>query len=57
MTGTPTMYWLLLNKTAIRGSKVDSVKRLGFGAAPMAPDLLKELREVFPSARLGMDMG
>ncbi len=52
MTGTPTMYWLLLNKTAIRGSKVDSVRRLGFGAAPMAPDLLKDLRQVFPSARL-----
>ncbi|MBI4766697.1 MAG: acyl--CoA ligase [Deltaproteobacteria bacterium] len=52
LTGTPTMYWLLLNKTAIRGSRVDSIRRLGFGAAPMAPDLLKELKEVFPSARL-----
>jgi long-chain acyl-CoA synthetase len=52
LTGTPTMYWLLLNKTAIRRSKVDSIRRLGFGAAPMAPDLLKELKEVFPSARL-----
>ena len=52
LTGTPTMYWLLLNKTAIRGSKVDSIRRLGFGAAPMAPDLLKDLKEVFPSARL-----
>lgn len=52
MTGTPTMYWLLLHKTAIRGAKVDSIRRLGFGAAPMAPDLLKELRQVFPSARL-----
>ena len=52
LTGTPTMYWLLLHKTDIRGSKVDSIRRLGFGAAPMAPDLLKELRQVFPSARL-----
>jgi long-chain acyl-CoA synthetase len=52
MTGTPTMYWLLLHKTNIRGSKVDSIRRLGFGAAPMAPDLLKELRQVFPAARL-----
>jgi acyl-CoA synthetase (AMP-forming)/AMP-acid ligase II len=52
LTGTPTMYWLLLNKTTIRGSKVDSIRRLGFGAAPMAPDLLKELKSVFPSARL-----
>jgi len=52
MTGTPTMYWLLLNKTDIRRSKVDSIKRLGFGAAPMAPDLLNDLRQVFPSARL-----
>ncbi|MGA3084287.1 MAG: class I adenylate-forming enzyme family protein [Thermodesulfobacteriota bacterium] len=51
LTGTPTMYWLLLHKTAIRGSKVDSIRSLGFGAAPMAPDLLKELKEVFPSAR------
>ncbi|MGO9378370.1 MAG: class I adenylate-forming enzyme family protein, partial [Dissulfurispiraceae bacterium] len=52
LTGTPTMYWLLLHKTAIRGSKVDSIRSLGFGAAPMAPDLIEELREVFPSARL-----
>jgi long-chain acyl-CoA synthetase len=52
LTGTPTMYWLLLNKTTIRGSKVDSIRRLGFGAAPMSPDLLKELKSVFPSARL-----
>ncbi|MGD0354009.1 MAG: class I adenylate-forming enzyme family protein [Dehalococcoidia bacterium] len=52
LTGTPTMYWLLLNKTAIRGKKIDSIKRLGFGAAPMPPDLIKDLREVFPFARL-----
>jgi acyl-CoA synthetase (AMP-forming)/AMP-acid ligase II len=52
LTGTPTMYWLLLNKTPIRGMKVDSIRRLGFGAAPMPPDLIKDLREVFPSARL-----
>ncbi|MEW6187009.1 MAG: class I adenylate-forming enzyme family protein [Thermodesulfobacteriota bacterium] len=52
LTGTPTMYWLLLNKTSIRESKILNLRRLGFGAAPMAPDLLKELREVFPSARL-----
>ena len=52
LTGTPTMYWLLLNKTSIRRMKVDSIRRLGFGAAPMPPDLIKDLREVFPSARL-----
>jgi long-chain acyl-CoA synthetase len=52
MVGTPTMYWLLINKTNIRELKADSIRSLGFGAAPMAPDLLKELRRVFPSARL-----
>ena len=52
MTGTPTMYWLLLHKTPLGAAMVTSVKRLGFGAAPMAPDLLKELRRVFPNARL-----
>ncbi len=51
-TGTPTMYWLLLHKTLMGGTKVKYIRRLGFGAAPMAPDLLKELRRVFPSARL-----
>lgn len=52
LTGTPAMYWLLLHKTSLRESKAAAIRRLGFGAAPMAPDLLKELKEVFPSARL-----
>jgi long-chain acyl-CoA synthetase len=57
LTGTPTMYWLLLNKTDIRRAKTDSIKRIGFGAAPMPPDLLKELRRVFPLARFGQGYG
>ena len=57
LTGTPTMYWLLLNKTDIRRVQTGSIKRIGFGAAPMSPDLLKELRQVFPSARMGNGYG
>jgi long-chain acyl-CoA synthetase len=48
MAGTPTMYWLLLNRTPLRESKLDSIRLISYGGAPMAPDLLKELRQTFP---------
>jgi long-chain acyl-CoA synthetase len=48
MAGTPTMYWLLLNRTPLREAKLDSVRVIYYGGAPMAPDLLKELRQTFP---------
>lgn len=57
LTGSPTMYWLMLNKTDLRQANTDSIKRIGFGAAPMAPDLLEELRKVFPLARFGQGYG
>lgn len=48
LAGTPTMYWLLLNKTPIGESKPDSIRVITYGGAPMPPDLLKQLRESFP---------
>jgi len=48
LAGTPTMYWLLLNKTPIREAKLDNIKLITYGGAPMPPDLLKEIRQTFP---------
>ncbi|RJP23290.1 MAG: long-chain fatty acid--CoA ligase [Candidatus Abyssobacteria bacterium SURF_5] len=48
LAGTPTMYWLLLNKTPVRDAKLDSVRIITYGGAPMPPDLLKQIRESFP---------
>ena len=48
LAGTPTMYWLLLNKTPIREAKLHSIRLITYGGAPMPPDLLKELRQTFP---------
>ncbi|MBI5116520.1 acyl--CoA ligase [Candidatus Poribacteria bacterium] len=48
MAGTPTMYWLLLNRTPLREANLDSIRLITYGGAPMPPDLLKELRQTFP---------
>jgi acyl-CoA synthetase (AMP-forming)/AMP-acid ligase II len=48
---TPTMYWMLLHKTPIREARLDSIKILTYGGAPMPPDLLRELREAFPGVK------
>ncbi|GAB4338414.1 MAG: long-chain fatty acid--CoA ligase [Candidatus Abyssubacteria bacterium] len=48
LAGTPTMYWLLLNKTPVREAKLDSIRIITYGGAPMPPDLLKQIRESFP---------
>lgn len=48
LAGTPTMYWMLLHKTAMRDAQLDSVQMILYGGAPMPPDLLRELRQTFP---------
>ena len=48
LAGTPTMYWLLLNKTPLREARPDSVKIIAYGGAPMPPDLLMDIRRTFP---------
>ena len=48
---TPTMYWMLLHKTPIREVRLDSIKILIYGGAPMPPDLLRELRQIFPGVK------
>ncbi len=48
---TPAMYWMLLHKTPIREARLDSIRILTYGGAPMPPDLLLELRQAFPGVK------
>jgi long-chain acyl-CoA synthetase len=48
---TPTMYWMLLHKTPIREARLESIRILVYGGAPMPPDLLGELRQTFPGVK------
>jgi acyl-CoA synthetase (AMP-forming)/AMP-acid ligase II len=45
------MYWMLLHKTPIRDAGLDSVKLIVYGGAPMPPDLLREIRGLFPGVK------
>jgi len=47
LTGTPTMFWLLLHKTDIQNHNVSCVEAVKYGGAPMPPDLLAEMKAVF----------
>jgi long-chain acyl-CoA synthetase len=50
LTGTPTMYWLLLHKTPIKQYPVE-IELAKYGGAPMPPDLLAEMKTVFKDVR------
>ncbi len=51
LAGTPTMYWMLLHKTALKEAHLDSIRVISYGGAPMPPDLLADLRSTFPGVR------
>lgn len=57
MAGSPTMFWMLLHKTDIRERKVDSLRVIGYGGAPMPPDLIAEIRKTFPGVRCANGYG
>jgi fatty-acyl-CoA synthase len=47
MTATPTMLYMLLNEPDVRARDTSSLRRVGYGAAPIALDRLKEAIEIF----------
>lgn len=57
LVGVPTIYWLLLAQMKLRDYDFSSLKNVMYGGAPASPELVRRLREVFPSARLGNGYG
>jgi long-chain acyl-CoA synthetase len=52
LTGTPTLFWILLHKTPIQNYDLRCVELIKYGGAPMPPDLLRDIKGVFPEVRL-----
>jgi long-chain acyl-CoA synthetase len=57
LVGVPTMYWLLLAQMKLKDYDFGSLRNVIYGGAPASPELVRRLREVFPSARLGNGYG
>ncbi|MEO8814718.1 MAG: class I adenylate-forming enzyme family protein [Mycobacterium sp.] len=50
MVTVPAVYSLLLRHNDFAGSDVSRVRWVGYGGAPIAPSLVRSLREAFPAA-------
>jgi len=48
----PTIYWLMLISPEFSRYRFDSFKKIVYGGAPAAPELVKRLTEAFPGASL-----
>jgi acyl-CoA synthetase (AMP-forming)/AMP-acid ligase II len=57
IVGVPTMYWLMLNSPNFKKFDLSSLKSTTYGGAPAPPELLRQMKENFPQARLGNGFG
>jgi acyl-CoA synthetase (AMP-forming)/AMP-acid ligase II len=57
LTSVPAVYWLALNQPNFKDVDTLGVKRLGYGGAPIAPDLVLRILEAFPNARVSNGFG
>ncbi|GAB4337761.1 MAG: class I adenylate-forming enzyme family protein [Candidatus Abyssubacteria bacterium] len=57
LVGVPTIYWLLLAQMKLKDYDCSSLRNIIYGGAPASPELVRRLREEFPSARLGNGYG
>jgi long-chain acyl-CoA synthetase len=55
--GVPTVYWLLLTQMKLKDYDLSSLENIVYGGAPTSPELVRRLRETFPSVRLGNGYG
>jgi len=57
LVGVPTIYWLLLAQMRLKDYDLSSLRNVNYGGAPASPELVRSLREAFPTARLGNGYG
>ena len=57
IVGVPTMYWLILVSPNFKKFDLSSLRSVTYGGASAPPELLRQLRETFPQARLGNGFG
>jgi long-chain acyl-CoA synthetase len=51
LVGSPTIYRILLGSEDVKKYDLSSIKMVGFGASPMSPDLMAEMKKVFINAK------
>jgi long-chain acyl-CoA synthetase len=52
LVGSPAIYRIVLGSEEVKKHDLSSVKVAAFGAAPMSPDLITEMRKTFVNAKL-----
>ncbi len=57
LTTVPAIYWLAINQPRFASTDVSGVRKLSYGGAPIAPDLVGRLIKAFPNARVGNGFG
>ena len=57
MVTVPAVYALLIGHPAFAASDVTTVKRVGYGGAPIAPELVHRLKAAFPEALVSNGFG
>jgi long-chain acyl-CoA synthetase len=55
--GVPTIAWQLIEHPARDKYDLSSLEYVSYGGAPAAPELVRRIREVFPSAKAGNGWG
>jgi len=51
LVGSPAIYRILLGSEEVKKFDLSSIKMAGFGAAPMSPDLMAEMKKAFVNAK------
>jgi long-chain acyl-CoA synthetase len=57
MVTVPAVYALAIAHPAFAETNVDGVRRVGYGGAPIAPELVHRLKAAFPKARVSNGFG
>ncbi len=57
LASVPAIYWLAINQKNFADFDTRGVKRLMYGGAPTAPDLIARILESFPNARVSNSYG
>ncbi len=57
LTSVPAIYWLALNQPNFVNVDTSRVGRVGYGGAPIAPDLVLRILKAFPNARVSNGFG
>jgi long-chain acyl-CoA synthetase len=57
LVGSPAIYRILLGSGDVKNYDLSSIQLVGFGAAPMSPDLMGEMRKAFVNAKFFSGFG